>query len=56
MTNCLEFVKDKFDKVAAPDGNTPGGSYYYHWMRRSTNIRIINVVFAILYVQYLVHF
>jgi len=19
--------------VAAPDGNTPGGSYYYHWMR-----------------------
>ena len=19
--------------VAAPDHNTPGGSYYYHWMR-----------------------
>jgi glucoamylase len=19
--------------VAAPDQNTPGGSYYYHWMR-----------------------
>ena len=20
-------------QVAAPDGNTPGGSYYFHWMR-----------------------
>jgi glucoamylase len=24
--------------VAAPDYDTPGGSYYYHWMRDGTNI------------------
>jgi len=26
-------VKDCGAVVAAPDGETPGGSYYYHWMR-----------------------
>lgn len=26
-------VEDSGAVVAAPDGDTPGGSYYYHWMR-----------------------
>lgn len=26
-------IEGKGGVVAAPDHNTPGGSYYYHWMR-----------------------
>ena len=26
-------VEESGAVVAAPDGDTPGGSYYYHWMR-----------------------
>lgn len=26
-------IQGKGGVVAAPDPNTPGGSYYYHWMR-----------------------
>jgi hypothetical protein len=26
-------IEGKGGVVAAPDRNTPGGSYYYHWMR-----------------------
>lgn len=26
-------IEGKGGIVAAPDRNTPGGSYYYHWMR-----------------------
>lgn len=26
-------IDGKGGVVAAPDRNTPGGSYYYHWMR-----------------------
>ena len=26
-------IKGKGGVVAAPDLSTPGGSYYYHWMR-----------------------
>lgn len=26
-------IQGKGAVVAAPDHNTPGGSYYYHWMR-----------------------
>ena len=26
-------IQGKGGVVASPDPNTPGGSYYYHWMR-----------------------
>ena len=26
-------IEGKGGVAAAPDKNTPGGSYYYHWMR-----------------------
>ena len=26
-------IQGKGGVVAAPDRSTPGGSYYYHWMR-----------------------
>jgi glucoamylase len=26
-------IQGKGGIVASPDPNTPGGSYYYHWMR-----------------------
>lgn len=26
-------IQGKGGVVAAPDPNTPGGSYYYHWMK-----------------------
>lgn len=26
-------IQGKGGVVAAPDNSTPGGSYYYHWMR-----------------------
>lgn len=26
-------IQAKGGVVAAPDNSTPGGSYYYHWMR-----------------------
>lgn len=26
-------IQSKGGVVAAPDNSTPGGSYYYHWMR-----------------------
>lgn len=28
-------IQGKGGVVAAPDTQTPGGSYYYHWMRDS---------------------
>lgn len=59
-------IEGKGGVVAAPDYNTPGGSYYYHWMRdgaltmravQETNTEgfgaIINTVKA--YAQWVVH-
>ena len=31
LSNILPLIKHSGAVAAAPDTNTPGGSYYYHW-------------------------